>query len=102
MQQRIGFTFGARFEQLRRWLIEQVEVYELDDFIARLFQDVLSRPGFGFYHDLDAGRVTENVIESIQKFRRVVQGTLDASRQVSLTTNLLGYEYVRINADYRS
>jgi hypothetical protein len=96
VQQRIGFAFGARFEQLREWLAGQENVFELDDFIARLFQDLLSRPGFGFFHDLDAGRVTENVIESIRKFRRVVQGTLDSSLELSSTAHLLGYEYVRM------
>ncbi|MBN1584601.1 MAG: hypothetical protein JXA89_28095 [Anaerolineae bacterium] len=96
MQQRIGFAFGARFEQLRCWLVDHLEAYELDDFIAQLFQDVLSGPGFGFYHDLDAGRVTENVIESIQKFRRAVQDTLDTPTAMASTVHLLGYEYVRM------
>ncbi len=90
MQQRISFTFGARFEQLRRWLAGQADLdLDLNDFIARLFQDILSRPGFGFYRHLDAGRVTENVIESILKFWRVVQGVW--SEQDSAQSRTLEY-----------
>jgi hypothetical protein len=46
---------------------------ELDGFIEHLFAEVLSRPGFGFHGNLDEGRVVANLIESIQKFRTVVE-----------------------------
>ncbi|MBN1933150.1 MAG: hypothetical protein JW934_00720 [Anaerolineae bacterium] len=89
MQQRISFVAGERFERLRHWLAGQVSLHlELDDLIARLFQEVLSRPGFGFYQNLDAGRVTENLIESIYKFRQTVGDTLEPGR--------LGQEYVEM------
>lgn len=88
-QQRIGFVTGERFERLRRWLLEQAELRaEPDDVIARLFQDVLARPGFGFFQRLDAGRVTDNLIESIFKFRQAVGDTLPPEA--------LGREYVQM------
>jgi hypothetical protein len=91
VQQRIRFQLGERFERLRRWLADYANApLDLDDFIGLLFADVLSKPGFGFYHDLDAGRVTENLIESIQKFRRVVRGTLDEQ------PHSLSLEYIRM------
>ncbi len=89
-QQRIGFALGERFERLREWLQEySAAPGELDDFIARLFAQVLSRPGFGFHRNLDAGRATANLIESVRKFRRAVLHTLDDPDQ-------LGAEYVRM------
>jgi hypothetical protein len=74
VQQRISYALGGRFDRLRAWLVQyaESEPLELDDFIRRLFTDVLSRPGFGFFGDMDSGRVVANLIESIQKFRRVV------------------------------
>jgi hypothetical protein len=41
----------------------------LDQFLSRLFGQVLSQPGFGFHHNLDSGAQAARIIESIQKFR---------------------------------
>jgi hypothetical protein len=92
VQQRITYRFGERFEHLRQWLEDyaQGEPGELDDWFGRLFGELLSRPGFGFHQDLDAARVTSNLIESVRKFRRVVGPTL---AEVSAS---LGLEYVRM------
>jgi hypothetical protein len=75
MQERITYLLGGRYDELRRWL----ETYQAEDtsepldfFLSRLFGEVLSQPGFGFHHDLDAGAVAANLIESVQKFRRVL------------------------------
>ena len=74
MQQRITYLLGGRYEELRRWL----EAYaanppvELDYFFGRLFGEVLSQPGFGFHHNLEAGEATANLIESARKFRQAV------------------------------
>ena len=97
VQERISFTLGERFERLRLWLDEytQSTVLELDDLLRELFTDVLSRPGFGFHHDLDAGRVTSNLIESIQKFRRVV-GNTASEGQEETQADSLGLEYVHM------
>jgi hypothetical protein len=74
VQQRISYALGGRFDHLRAWLDQYAksEPLELDGFIRGLFARVLSRPGFGFFSDMDSGRVVANLIESIQKFRRVV------------------------------
>ena len=92
VQQRITYRFGERFERLRGWLEGYAggEPSELDDWIAQLFGEVLSRPGFGFHQDLDAARVTSNLIESIVKFRRVVNPTLTKE------STPLGLEYLRM------
>ena len=80
-QERITFTFGQSYSRLREWLIDyhqQPEV-ELDVFLARLFGELLSQPGFGFHDDFDAAGVTAQLIESVQKFRRVAEPTLQAA-----------------------
>jgi hypothetical protein len=80
VQQRISFVLGHRFERLRAWLADYAgtEPVELDAFVSRCFSEVLARPGFGFYGDLDGGQVVANLIESIRKFRRVVQGAVNS------------------------
>ncbi len=74
MQSRITYTLGSRYEALRQWLEDYIAqpVNELDFFFSRLFGEILSQPGFNFHTNLDAGRVTANLIESVQKFRWVV------------------------------
>jgi hypothetical protein len=71
MQSRITFNVGERYERLRGWLDAYTssppEV--LDHFLARLFGELLSQPGFGFHQDFQGGRVAATLIESIQKFR---------------------------------
>jgi hypothetical protein len=97
VQQRISFILGERFDQLRRWLDAYIEApaLELDEFVSQLFTHVLSRPGFRFHHDLDAGQVTSNLIESIRKFRRVAAHTLSDEAD-GARANSLGLEYVRM------
>ncbi|MCR4406420.1 MAG: hypothetical protein NUW24_05790 [Anaerolineae bacterium] len=78
MQQRITYLLGGRYEELRRWL----EAYaaqppvELDHFFSRLFGEVLSQPGFGFHHNLEAGEAAAKLIESARKFRQTVGRTI--------------------------
>jgi superfamily I DNA/RNA helicase len=95
VQQRITYRLGERFEHLRQWLAAYVEEppVDLDEWIGRLFEEVLSRPGFGFHQDLDAARVTSNLIESIRKFRRIVEPTLE---QEDEPAGRLSLEYVRM------
>jgi hypothetical protein len=73
LQTRVSFVLGERYERLRAWLSAYAggPPAELDHFIARLFGEVLSQPGFGFHRSLDAGRTTAVLIESIRKFRDV-------------------------------
>jgi hypothetical protein len=80
-QHRISYLLGMRYEQLRVWLQDHVQrgrqdnadpeqtPETLDFFFSRLFGEILSQPGFGFHGRFDAGAVTANLIESVQKFR---------------------------------
>ena len=89
MQERITFLLGGRYEGLRAWLTAQTSergsptgrghasrnthhASELDHFLARLFGELLSQPGYGFHGNFSAGEVTANVIESARKFRQVM------------------------------
>lgn len=94
VQQRIGFTFGERFDRLRSWLeaYAQAPPLELEDFIQGLFSDLLSSAGFGFHRNLDAGRVTSNLIESVAKFRHAVAHTLEDTGAAAA----LSREYVQV------
>ena len=77
VQERITYSLGERYERLRDWLFAAGEREdEYDHFLARLFGEVLSQPGFGFHMDYDAGQVTANLIELVQKFRWVSGETL--------------------------
>ncbi len=75
MQQRITYLLGGRYDDLYDWLerYRQVLPLEMDHFLARLFADLLSQPGFGYHHDLDAARAAANLIESVRKFRQAVR-----------------------------
>lgn len=89
VQDRITYNLGERYEALRNWIIRykienESTKLELDHFISKLFGELLSQPGFGFHTpklqftlsniplQAGAGEITANLIESIQKFRRVV------------------------------
>jgi hypothetical protein len=92
MQERITFTFGDGYTRLRGWLtdyLQQPEA-ELDVFLARLFGELLSQPGFGFHDNFDAAGITANLIESVQKFRRVAEPALQASETQT------GKEYIQM------
>lgn len=94
MQERITYTIGNTFTQLREWLLnylDQGEEQALDVFFAFLFGEILSQPAFGFHQDYDAAAVTARLIESVQKFRRVVEPSLVDKQGVSI-----GLEYLRM------
>ncbi|MFN2196488.1 MAG: UvrD-helicase domain-containing protein [Anaerolineales bacterium] len=95
MQARITFLIGERYEKLRAWLRTYAEgaPEALDHFLARLFGEVLSQPGFGFHADFKAAEVTANLIESIQKFRWAAADPLAAAGIP------LGREYVHMVQD---
>lgn len=71
-QQRIGYRNGELFDRLVDWITEyrQNPAPTLDLFLARLFGEVLSQPGFAFHRRYDQAEITARVIESVQKFRR--------------------------------
>lgn len=80
VQERITFILGDRYEKLRLWLgnILEDEISELDYFISRIFGEVLSQPGYGFHSEYNAGTITANLVESVQKFRWVAGNALGA------------------------
>ena len=76
MKERITYGLGERYETLREWLMvyraESGPEDALDYFMARLFGEVLSQPGFGFHQDIEAARVSAILIESVRKFRWIM------------------------------
>lgn len=73
VRDRIGEQVGLRYDQLRTWLLHasQQEPVWLDHLLARLFDEVLARPGFGFHQSVAAGEAVANLMESMRKFRLV-------------------------------
>ncbi len=72
VQQRITYQAGERYERLRGWLVSyraEPEPAPLDQFLARLFGEVLSQPGFGFHQDGDAARLADRMVRSARNFR---------------------------------
>jgi hypothetical protein len=77
-QERITYALGERFTTLRNWLDDyrQSVPQPLDFFLRRLFGEVLSQPDYGFHSNMDAVRVASSLIESIKKFRQVMEPTM--------------------------
>jgi superfamily I DNA/RNA helicase len=77
LQERITYTFGSRYMQLRDWLekYRQESPQTFDHFLRRLFGEILSQPGFGFHHNYDAARVAASLIDSVRNFRQVIDPT---------------------------
>jgi hypothetical protein len=94
-QERITYVLGNRYEHLRLWLAEYAtgEAQELDHFLSRLFGEVLSQPGFGFWGNYNAGAAAANLVESVQKFRWVAGEVLTAEGVP------LGREYLQMVED---
>lgn len=70
-QERISYLQGEKFQQLRAWLLEYRarKPLPLDHFWRKLFGEILSQPGFGFFQAPEAIRVSASLIESARKFR---------------------------------
>jgi superfamily I DNA/RNA helicase len=77
-QERITYALGERFTNLKNWLEDyrQSAPQPLDFFLRRLFGEVLSQPDYGFHSNMDAVRVASSLIESIKKFRQVMEPTM--------------------------
>ncbi len=72
--ERVGFQVREPYETLRSWLetYRQGPPEPLDILLSRLFGDLLSRPGFGFYQQPEAARAYGRLVESTRKFREAV------------------------------
>ncbi len=75
-QLKITYLLGNRYEALRRWLAAYAEgpAAPLDHFWSRLFDDVLSQPGYVFHRDRDSAAVAAHLVDSALKFRLAVAG----------------------------
>jgi hypothetical protein len=97
LQDRIGYDTGAKVERLREWLgdIQSDESRPpLDHFLAKLFGEVLSQPGFGFHAQIDPGRITAQIVESARKFRQ----TVNADPYAASVDPAVARDYVRLVA----
>ncbi len=82
MRSRITEVFGERFDKLVGWLdaYRTAPPEALDIFFSRLFSEVLSQKGFGFYFSkranpqtaFDEARIIANLIESSRSFRQTL------------------------------
>lgn len=84
MQQRITYLIGERYDRLREWLYDyraSAELVPLDQFMARLFGEVLSQPGFGFHNDYDAARIANQLVQSARNFRWALEDTQAGAHQ---------------------
>lgn len=91
VQDRVTFLSGERYDYLRTWLqsYRSSGVEELDFFLASIFGEVLSQPGYGFHQRFDAGEITANLIDSIKNFRIATDNGL-------LTAESRGKEYIQM------
>ena len=125
MQERLTFVLGERYMRLRDWIEaypqpkESDETAEgatatettsesspaasgvsqelpLDHFLARLFGEILSQPGYSFHQDFDAAEVAANLIESVRKFRWVTEETGYPYEGAAQNSTSLGQEYVQM------
>jgi hypothetical protein len=71
-QSRITFEIGNRYEQLRQWLEDNQSTEYLEEFLSRLFGEVLSQPDFGFQTQFDSINVIANLIDSVSEFRQKI------------------------------
>jgi len=94
VQERITYTFGEYYENLRLWLssYQRIGGEELDFFLSKIFGEVLSQPGYGFHNLLTAGETAANLIDSVRNFRWVAGSGL-------LSHLSLGKEYIEMVQD---
>lgn len=92
LQERITFFAGNRYQVLVDWLRDyrNQSPQPLDHFLIRLFGELLSQPGYGFHNNFDEGQISEQIIDSIRKFR------LSAGDVLGFTNLQLGSEYYRM------
>lgn len=84
VQNRVTFRVGEEYERLRRWIENyqtETTFTPLDQFFARIFGEVLSQPGFGFHQNVDAARVTNQLVESARNFRWSIEESGDEDPQ---------------------
>jgi len=94
MQTRVTFELGERYDRLVNWLERYQQeggVEAIDIFFKRIFGELLSRSGYGFHGNIDAGNICMNLVDSARNFR----WSLDFLGRYDETTDL-GRDYVRM------
>ncbi len=94
MQGRITFDLGERYDRLAAWInryIDEARNDAIDIFFRRLFGGLLSRAGFGFHDDVDAGNISMNLVDSARGFR----WSLDFMSRYDVDIDL-GLDYVKM------
>ncbi len=94
MQERITFDLGERYDRLANWLNRYIDAGgtdAIDIFFRRIFGGLLSRAGFGFHDDIDAGNISMNLVDSAREFRWSLDFMSRYDAQIDL-----GLDYVRM------
>ncbi|HPL28473.1 MAG TPA: hypothetical protein PLG21_10495, partial [Anaerolineae bacterium] len=101
-QLKVTYLLGNRYEALRRWLAAYAAgpAQPLDHFWARLFDELLSQPGYVFHHDRDSAAVTAHLIESARRFRQTVAGPAEDADGASAASFVAMVEQGVIAAQY--
>ncbi|MDP1547446.1 MAG: hypothetical protein Q8L87_15660, partial [Anaerolineales bacterium] len=92
-QERITYSLGERYTELRSWIenYRTSQPLPFDFFLRKLFGEALSQPDYGFHANLDAVRVAASLVESIKKFRNAMEPTYVNMDSPSFD---LGREYI--------
>ena len=72
--ERIGAENLARYEELRLWLVENRNKHPLDQFLFRLFDELLVTPRFQPTPDLLAGAVCEWLLQTATRLQEAAEG----------------------------
>ena len=95
MQERVTFRIGEQYDKLRGWIYAyraEPEIAPLDHFWSRIFGEALSQPGYAFHEDMDAARVSYQLVASARNFR----WALEPSVAVSGDTHDVGKEFLHL------
>ncbi len=94
-RRRLATPVVERYDTLHAWLgacMAAGEPPPLDQFLGRLFEEVLGKPGYAYRDDVDAVRVANQMIESARALRQALEPTL-----LGETERMdLGAEYVHL------
>jgi len=90
--EQVGYQARERYQELYDWLVgyRAGEPEPLDIMLSRLFGDLLSRRGYGFYEDTERGRAYGRLVESATKFGQAVR------LGESLTEQQMWRDYVQL------
>ena len=97
IQERITYVAGEAYEHLRGWIYDyraSREFVPLDQFLARLFGEVLGQAGYGFHQDYDSARIANQLVDSSRNFRWSLESAPTEKTDEGLA--FLGKEYIQL------